>query len=79
MKINKNTRIRVDSKIIQELDLQWWDRWGLKIKMRNEYEMVFTSFKNFSFYFKPENSLKCMLFLIKYGHLIKSKHKNRIN
>jgi hypothetical protein len=76
MKINKNSRIRVDTKIMNEFGLQWWDRFNLKYTMRWEYGLEMTSYKNMSYYFKPTDTQKAMLFIIAYGHLIKSKAKH---
>lgn len=76
MKINNNTRIRINRSIMEELKLPWYDQFHLKIIMRNEYDMILTSSRNYSYYFKPTNPQKCMLFIIQYGHLIKEKAKH---
>ena len=75
MKINDSTRIRVDKKLSEELNLNWWDRASIRIKMYNEYGLVYTSNRNWSYYFKPTDPQRCMLFMIAYGHLLKQKHK----
>jgi len=76
MKINKNSRIRVDTKIMDELGLQWWDRFKLKSIMFWQYGLEMTSYRNMSYYFQPKEIQKAMLFIIAYGHLIKSKAKH---
>jgi hypothetical protein len=76
MKINKNTRIRVDKKIAEELGMKWWDRLKLKHFMEYEYGMVMTSTRNYSYYFEPVDKQKVMLFIVAYGHLLREKVKN---
>lgn len=78
MKITDKTRIRVNRDIMEELGFSWWDKWSLKVAMRNQYEMILTSSRNYSFYFKPTDPQKYMLFIIQYGNLIKQKAK-RLN
>jgi len=75
MKINSNTRIRVKRTIHQEFNVSWWDLRSIKIKMREDYGMIFTSDRNFSYYFRPTDKQKYMLFILSYASFIMDKSK----
>ena len=75
MNINNNTRVRVDRKIHEELNIRWWDVWELKNKFRIEYDMILTCRRNTLYYFKPNDEQKYMFFILNYGKYIKSKPK----
>lgn len=71
MKITDKTRIKVYSTICTALGFHKWDRWSTKDKLKEEYNLVYTSRRWNIFYFKANDESKLALFMLKYGEYLK--------
>jgi hypothetical protein len=73
IKFTSKTRIKVSARILDELGLKWWEHWSLRVRLKQDYDMLFTSKRGSIFYFKVLDEKKFLLFSLNYGGFILKK------
>lgn len=69
--ISPRKRIKVCYKITEELGFYFWEFGKTKTILSHDYGLRFTSRRNGVLYYQVIDQKKYMLFLIKFGNLIK--------
>ena len=69
--ISSRKRIKVSYKITEELGYHFWELGRAKTTLSHDYGLRFTSRRCDVLYYQVIDQKKYMLFLIKFGNLIK--------
>ena len=69
--ISSRKRIKVSYKITEELGFHFWELGKAKTTLSHDYGLRFTSRRCDVLYYQVIDQKKYMLFLIKFGNLIK--------